>query len=143
MLNTCTYCTPTQTYCTHTHVLHTHTHTHNTHTHQLSSHLAEGSYLNPTFQPLEDISSLELPHSCSNGNEDQLEATQIRAPHKWLCDETLLCLLDPRHEENITAFQERWKRGEVGSCESHVIILGNHVIVIACFCKLCCQPDSG
>jgi len=96
---------------THTHIQCTHTCTH-THTHQLSSHLAEGSYLNPAFQPFEDISSLELPHSCSNGNEDQLEATQIRAPHKWLCDETLLCLLDPRHEENITAFQERWKRGE-------------------------------
>ena len=32
----------------------------------------------------------------------------------WLCDDTLLCLLDPEHEENITGFQDRWKRGQVG-----------------------------
>ena len=105
---------------THTHAhahAHTHTHTHPlTHTHQLSSHLPESSFLPPTtFQPLEDMSSLELPHSCSNGSEEQCEATSIRAPHRLLCDDTLLCLLDPRHEENITVFQERWRRGEVGS----------------------------
>ena len=119
--------TPTHPHThTPTHPPHTHIHTHISacthlypptlpHT-QLSSHLQESSYLPPTtFQPLEDMSSLELPHSCSNGSEEQCEATSIRAPHRWLCDDTLLCLLDPRHEENITVFQERWRRGEVRS----------------------------
>ena len=111
-------CMPSQFTPTHPH---THTHTciyppYYTHTHQLSPHLQESSYLPPTtFQPLEDMSSLELPHSCSNGSEEQCEGTPIRAPHRWLCDDTLLCLLDPRHEDNITVFQERWRRGEVRS----------------------------
>ena len=57
--------------------------------------------------------SIELPHSCSNGNEELSDPPPMMCPHQWLCDGTLLYLLDAKHSENITAFQERWKRGEV------------------------------
>lgn len=63
-----------------------------------------------------DMNSIELPHSCSNENEEFSEPTPIACPHQWLCDGTLLCLLDARHSENITAFQKRWRRGEVCVC---------------------------
>ena len=54
---------------------------------------------------LDDLSSLELPHSCSNGSDDQLESLLVSAPHMWLCDGSLLCLLEPRHPDNLSAFQ--------------------------------------
>ncbi len=54
---------------------------------------------------LDDLSSLELPHSCSNGSDDQLESLLVSAPHLWLCDGSLLCLLEPRHPDNLSAFQ--------------------------------------
>ena len=54
---------------------------------------------------LDDLSSLELPHSCSNGNDDQLESLLVSAPHMWLCDGSLLCLLEPRNPDNLSAFQ--------------------------------------
>ena len=73
------------------------------------------------FHSLDDLSSLELPHSCSNGGqEDQLESLLISAPHLWLCDGSLLYLLEPRHQDNLVAFQERWKRGQV------VVVSGVH-----------------
>lgn len=72
------------------------------------------------FHSLDDLSSLELPHSCSNGGEDQLESLLVSAPHLWLCDGSLLYLLEPRHQDNLVAFQERWKRGQV------VVVAGVH-----------------
>ena len=54
---------------------------------------------------LDELSSLELPHSCSNGSDDQLESLLVSAPHMWLCDGSLLCLLEPRHPDNLSAFQ--------------------------------------
>ena len=50
---------------------------------------------------------MELPHSCSNGHEECMDSPSLTCPHQWLCDGTLLCLLDAKHSENITAFQER------------------------------------
>ena len=55
--------------------------------------------------------SLELPHSCSNGSEEELIHTFVEAPHTWLCDGELLCLLDPFHPANMAAFQAAWQRG--------------------------------
>ena len=70
---------------------------------------------------------IELPHSCSNGNDDLPEAESFTCPHQWLCDGTLLCLLDAKHNENITAFQERWRRSEVRT--SITIVVGVVVVV--------------
>lgn len=86
-----------------------------------SSHLV-GPNITPqpymTGLPMADM--IELPHSCSNGDCDDISAAVVAPlaaaappPQQWLCDGTLLCLLDSKHSENITAFQRHWKRGEV------------------------------
>ncbi|RXG69918.1 Lysine-specific demethylase 3A [Armadillidium vulgare] len=33
-------------------------------------------------------------------------------PHSWLCDGKLLRLHDPLHKDNVTIFQDQWKRGQ-------------------------------
>ena len=45
-------------------------------------------------------------HSDVNSNTD--------APHSWLCEGRLLRLHDPRSPGNMKAFEQRWKKGEVG-----------------------------
>ena len=81
--------------------------------HLESRYLLQQPSQQPSYPSINDMSTLELPHSCSNGNDDQFEIPPINAPHTWLCDDTLLCLLDVRHEQNMPAFQERWMRGQV------------------------------
>lgn len=55
-------------------------------------------------------SLLELPHSCSNGTDEELLLPPpVEAPHLWLCDGDILCLLDPTHVANVAAFQWSWR----------------------------------
>lgn len=84
------------------------------------SSISSSASASAAFHSLDDLSSLELPHSCSNGSDDQLESLLVSAPHLWLCDGHLLYLLEPRHPDNLVAFQERWKRGQV------VVVSGVH-----------------
>ena len=43
------------------------------------------------------------------------------APHALLCDGSMLQLLNPTHPDNVKAFNSRWIKGEVRSCDMHVI----------------------
>ena len=62
----------------------------------------------------------QLPHSCSNGTDDHQELRPVTAPHMWLCNRSLLCLLDPIHQDNLGTFQDRWKNGQA------VVVTGVH-----------------
>eukprot|EP00731_Ephydatia_muelleri_P021270 Em0013g997a len=62
---------------------------------------------------VQDELHLELPHSCTNGGEVPYDITSVKAPHLWLSNSTLLCLLDPIHHDNLSIFQHHWRRGQV------------------------------
>ena len=68
-------------------------------------------YLSPPVVKTLAIPSLELPHSCSNGSEEEMPHIPIDAPHLALCAGDILCLLDPSHPGNMAAFQASWQRG--------------------------------
>eukprot|EP00731_Ephydatia_muelleri_P021265 Em0013g992a len=61
---------------------------------------------------VQDELHLELPHSCTNGGEVPYDITSVKAPHLWLSNSTLLCLLDPIHHDNLSIFQHHWRRGQ-------------------------------
>ena len=44
------------------------------------------------------------------------------APHALLCEGSLLQLLNPTHQDNVKAFNAKWIKGEVRSCDLHVTI---------------------
>ena len=85
----------------------------------LSHSLTFPSYLQP-FNDGQCTVKEQLPHSCSNGTDDHQELRPVTAPHMWLCNRTLLCLLDPVHQDNLSTFQDRWKNGQV------VVVTGIH-----------------
>ena len=49
------------------------------------------------------------------------------APHALLCDGSMLQLLNPTHPDNIKAFNSRWIKGEVRSCDMWHVIFACHV----------------
>jgi len=64
---------------------------------------AEEEKMISNIHPPSRVSCLQIQEKIQNLNV---------APHKWLCDGRLLMLENPKHENNITMFQEQWIRGQ-------------------------------
>ena len=83
-----------------------------------------------------ESSPMDITHFYSNGRDEPFPLT---IPHLWLCEGTLLYLLDPSLEDNMPAFQHQWRKGlvrEGGVCVCVCVCVHARVraCVRACVC---------
>ncbi len=65
-------------------------------------------------------SSFSISRSFSYSVPPLQPSVPILTSHTWLCNGCLLCLLDPTHPDNLTAFQGEWSKGQA------VLVTGIH-----------------